>query len=250
MDWYPTDTEASTNGGHICIGANVYDLGGDGSLLMPGGSLDLNDPHTAQRNIGIIAVAAAHGGGGDGAQPRAGANFFLPPADGFPLGTLEETVLRLEPITPDKVLSPVVREQLLSVGAAALVGGDPAPETRQIAAGLAVGLDELLHKLVEPIERMLLRGGGELCPPDTEIPVFPSEQPVKEVILNDTPFLDGPQPATATPRKALPFSLDFVFPSEPPGAVHEFDVIQETKDGRLLGGIRIVTLSTPGGALG
>ena len=229
IDWYPTSTEVAINGGHICIAANVYDTAGDGAPLTAGG-FDLSDVHMAQRNIHIIQAPQ---------MMRAPMlfSFYLPEAELMPVGE-KEFRLRVEPVTTERVLTPVIREQLLATAAVMLSGGRPTPEAD--APGIC---------LSEPRERILLRGGGELVLARGNVPIHPANDPAPEVILvNQEQPLGSADPLRIVlrPGRRLPVTAQLkISPEAKPGDVHEFDIILEGGGGNA-GGIRVVVLTNVG----
>jgi hypothetical protein len=229
IDWYPTSTEVAINGGHICIAANVYDTGGDGAPLTAGG-FDLSDVHMAQRNIHIVqAPLMIH------APMRF--SFYLPEAELMPAGE-KEFRLRVEPVPTERVLTPVIREQLLATAAVTLSGGKPTPEAN--APGIC---------LREPRERILLRGGGELVLARGNVPIHPGNDSAPEVVLVNREQQTGstePLPIVLRPGRRLPVTAHLkISPQAKPGSVHEFDIILEGGGGQA-GGIRVVVLTNAG----
>jgi hypothetical protein len=223
MDWYPTNVEAGTNGGHLCIGANAYDSAGDGQPISYPAVLDLTDQHMAQRNISIVPAAQSH------TPTWLSANFFIPQADVFPPGTVTTSVIKVEPVPIERVLSQVVREQLLMSSRVALTGGRGA----EAPAGNG-------H---EPPQRTLLRGGGDLVLARTQAKIVPSQKPAPQVLLQGPCGFSVEQDVELQPRKPLPITAVFQVTPDDPGEVFEFDVVHLLSSGQVLGGIRVVVVT-------
>jgi hypothetical protein len=229
IDWYPTSAEAAINGGHVCIAANVYDTAGDGAPLTAG-AFNLSDVHMAQRNI-HIALAPP------GMRAPMMFSFYVPEAELVPAGE-KEFRLRVEPVAIDRVLTPVIREQLLATPAVTLAGEKPTPEGE--APGPSLG---------EPRERIRLRGGGELVLARGNVPIHPANDPAPEVVLVNQEQPEGSKgPLRIVPRpgRRLPVTAQLkISPEAKPGDVHEFDIILEG-GGANAGGIRVVVLTNAG----
>ena len=205
------------------------DGGGDGSPLTAG-AFNLSDPHMAQRNIHIVQAPP-------GVRAPVQFGFFVPEAELIPDGG-KEIVLRVEPVPPERVLTPVIREQLLASNTVTLVGGEPTP-----------GADVPGPCLTEPRERIRLRGGGELVLARGEVPIHPARYAVPEVVLGSQGQREGPKGALhVAPQhgRRLPVTAQFMItPEDEPGAVHEFDIIREG-GGKAAGGLRVVLLTDAG----
>jgi hypothetical protein len=227
-DWYPTNAEASVNGGHICIAVNVYDTGGDGSPLAEG-AFNLSDQHMAQRNISIVAPLGL-------TKPMwIPFSFYVAQAELLP--EAKEVRVHVDRLDEELVLTPVVREQLLANGLATLAGGKPTPEAD--APGIC---------LSEPRERIRLRGGGDLVLAGHEAPIHASKQPAPRVVLGDYQRPDGEARLQIAPRRGRPTPVTAWFeflPDKEPGGVHEVDIVSETDDGQLAGGLRVVLVAVP-----
>ena len=226
IDWYPTDKDVLVNGGHICIAANVYDLGGDGTVLTSG-PINLSDPHMAQRNISIVLAPA-------GLHAPVPFSFYIPEAELMPAGE-REIVLQVEPVPAERVLTSVIREQLLASTTVTLVGGKPTPEANAPSPCLS-----------EPRERIRLRGGGELVLARGNVPIHPANDPPPEVALvnQEQPAgSKGPVRIIPRPGRRLPVTAQFTMsPEARPGGVREFDIILQGS-GEITGGIRVVVLT-------
>jgi hypothetical protein len=231
IDWFPTDTEVTVNGGHICIAANVYDSDSDGAALTSG-PINLGDPHTAQRNISIILAPP---GFAEPAQQQF--FFFLPEAELLP-DDVEELLVRVDPVPEERALTPVIQEQLLATGFVDLVGGEPVPEAKLPA-----------ECLDEPRQRIRLRGGGELVLTGGDVRIHPTEEIIERVFLSSQKHeevTDRYAELRVVPRRgrAHPLSAHFVIePQGKPGGVQEVDLVLRSDKDQLLGGIRVVLLS-------
>jgi hypothetical protein len=230
IDWYPTNVEVAINGGHLCIAVNVYDLGGDGAPLTAG-AFNLNDEHMAQRNIHIVVAPA-------GLQQAIFLpfSFYLPEAELLPTGE-KEALLRAEPVPQERVLTPVIQEQLLSSSTVTLVGGKPTPEA-----------DVPGPCLTEPRGRIRLRGGGELVLARGEFPIHPAD-PICQVALGGRERPAGRRAELqVVPQRGRPLPVTAQFEIRPdgkPGGVEEFDFVCELGDGQVAGGLRVVLLAVP-----
>jgi hypothetical protein len=226
MLWYPTDTEAGLNNGHLCIGANAYDPTGDGQPVQYPSVLDLTDQHMAQRNISIVAAPKS---------PRKlwlSANFFLPQADVFLADASKAAVIRVEPVPVERTLSPLVREQLLTSSRVALVGGKTAPATEAPAGSLP-----------EPPERVLLRGGGDMVLANTEFKLVPAQGPAPQILLQGPCGFNPDQEVVLKPRSPLPITALFEVTPDKPGEVFEFDIVHLLSNGQVFGGLRVVVVT-------
>jgi hypothetical protein len=232
MDWYPTNTEANINGGHLCIAVNVFDLGGNDGAPLTSGPVNLNDEHMAQRNIHIVVAPA---------QLREAIflpfSFYLPEAELLPTFD-KEALVRVDRVPPERVLTPVIQEQLLSSNTVTMVGGKPTPEAD--APGIC---------LTEPRGRIRLRGGGDLVLARGEFPIHPADPVCELAALGDQEPLEGRRGELQfVPQRGRPQPITAQFEIRPegrPGGVEEFDFVCELDDGQLAGGLRVVLLAVP-----
>jgi hypothetical protein len=230
IDWYPTTLEVAINSGHLCIAVNVFDLGGDGAPLTAG-AFNLNDEHMAQRNIHIVVAPAAL------REPVfLPFSFYLPEAELLPAFE-KEALVRVDRVPPERVLTPVIQEQLLSSTTVTLVGGKPTPEAD--LPGLC---------LTEPRGRIRLRGGGELVLARGEFPIHPAD-PICQVTLGGEERPEGRRAELqVVPQRGRPLPVTAQFEIRPegkPGGVEEFDFVCELGDGQVAGGLRVVLLAVP-----
>jgi hypothetical protein len=101
--WTPTHAQATTNGGHVCLGANCWagDAGNpsDGRPTPPGGHLSYCcDSHCGQLNLQVTALAFGKMGhmfmGMNGGAKGLNARIRMLPAKGRVFGATERTVIR------------------------------------------------------------------------------------------------------------------------------------------------------------
>jgi hypothetical protein len=184
----------------------------------------------AQRNIHIVKAPP-------GLRAPISFGFFVPEAELLPAGE-KEILLRVDLVPAERVLTPVIREQLLASTTVTLTGGKPTPEAN--APGPCLG---------EPRERIRLRGGGQLVLARGNVPIHPASDPAPQVVLvnQDQPKgSKGPIRVVPKPGRRLPVTVQFrISPEAKPGGVREFDIIQEG-DGKVVGGMRIVVLTDAG----
>jgi len=229
MPWYPTGNDVTINGGHLCIGANAYDLSGsDGGQVFYPAVLDLTDQHMAQRNISIIAAPSQH------SPVWLSAVFLLPQASVFVNAPDQAAVIKVEQVPVEKTLSPVVREQLLMSSRVTVTGG-AAPAD---AAGVA-------HGLPGPPERMLLRGGGDLALTGTDFILKPRQQAAPPVMLQGPCGFGAEQEFPLSPRTGHAVTALFEVTPDVPGEVFEFDIVHLLTSGNAVGGLRVVVVTVP-----
>ena len=223
----PGDVDDANTGLHSCIAVNAFEYGGNDGVQMTTGYIDpVNVQQQGQRNISIVPAA----------QPIKMISYpFRVPA-GAQLGIhdpLQKSVVRVAGVQGHGALGDVVKEELLKSRLIHLHGGKPVPE---------VGMHRRM--LREPLQRAMMRGGGELALARTpeHMPLFPAQRPVSDLRV----FGEGGagREIDITPRAGviLPMRVNFELPDERPGAVHEFDITQTRADGLVLGGIRVVVV--------
>jgi hypothetical protein len=131
------------------------------------------------------------------------------------------------------MLSGVVKEQLLASPLIELVGAKPVPEASMQA-----------RCLTEPIERTMLRGGGELVLAKSEkkTPVFASDRELREIRILAGGTAHAEQIVKPRPGAIVPMVAEIELPEDRLGAVHEFDITETTTGGQVVGGIRVVVV--------
>jgi len=227
MDWTPAATEVDSPGVfHHCVAVNVYILFGDpeGAELKNGYIDPVNDQHHGQLNISIVAAP----------MPQKMIRFpFRVPASLLGAQRTQEWVIRVDPLGPDTVLSDVIKEQLLGSPLIELVGAKPVPEMSVPA-----------RCLNEPIQRAMLRGGGELVLAKSEkkTPVFAAERELRDIRILAGGTAKSEQIVKPQPGAIVPMVAEVELPDDRLGAVYEFDITQTAAGGHVVGGIRVVVV--------
>ncbi len=227
MDWTPWPGDEDQPGVfHSCVSANVYILLGDpeGNQLTTGFIDPVHDQHHGQLNISIVTAPA----------PQKMIRFpFRVPASLLAAERTQESVIRVNPLGPDTVLSGVIQEQLLASPLIELSGAQAVPET-SVPFGC----------LNEPLQRAMLRGGGELVLAKSEkkTPVFASERQLREIRILADGTAKPEQVVKSHPGAIVPMVAEVELPDDRVGAVYEFDITQAAAGGHVVGGIRVVVV--------
>lgn len=223
-DWIPTTSDVAVNGGHLCIVANVWDKNGDGADLTTGPVDVINNQHHAQLNISLVM-------GLQGMSLRV--PFWFPILEALPEADRGPGLIRVHPA--GGVLGQVTKEQLLRDPRVTLEHErEEMTEPRGVVNP---------YCLTEPPERTRLRDGGELILSGTDHKVHRSEtRPERAGILFEDRVHSEIE---VTPVSGAATVRTFVceLPEDDFGAVHEFDTVHTTADGRVIGGIRVVVLN-------
>ena len=145
----------------------------------------------------------------------------------------QETVIRVNPLGPAAMLSGVIQEHLLGSPLVDLIGGKPVPEMSLQA-----------RCLEEPIQRAMLRGGGELVLAKSEkrTPVFASERELREIRILAGGTARAEQVVKPHAGAIVPMVVEIELPDDRLGAVHEFDITETAAGGNIVGGIRVVVV--------
>lgn len=269
VNWTPVPADLinkyDPNTGHVCIGANVYVEGtAPEGAIKSFGTLDpFGNQHHAQKNIAVVQVAA----GGMKALPFRVINDQRDPMD------YQVEVAELD---PRQVFDPVQLEALatyqfveVKVGPTITIPGGSTLETLEPGTqwelgrlgvgrlGLVVSPETevetaqtRLVQAAEPFERQLLRAGAELylspaaLQYDEPVPLRAAED------FGRLPTMIGGGEAGSRFRTRLdaldrtPFTLH-VEGGDRPGEVRVFDATQTDEQGRVRGGARVISVTTP-----
>ncbi|MBQ0975728.1 hypothetical protein KBZ00_32175 [Streptomyces sp. RK31] len=225
--WRPDATDLingpNPDTGHLCVGANVYveTLPAPEGARLSSGRLDVIDNrHHGWKNVTVVRAA------GEGPAPIA---FRLanpgPEADVF--------VVMARELDGEAAMGQVEQEHLLATGFVDLADGPPDPPPVPAAC------------LREPRERTRLAQGGQLVlrgMPDTR-PLRPAEQRARFALVT-AEGRDHALEVGIRPGEQVPVVLA-VDTAREPGEVHTFDIVQQTRDGLVLGGARLITVDVP-----
>lgn len=208
--------------GHLCVGANTYveTLPAPEGARLSGGQLDvINNRHHGWKNITVIRTGPR----------RAPFPFRLTNPGAEP----DEFVVTARELDRDLAMGQVEREHLLMADFVDLLEGAPEPAPVPAAC------------LREPRERTRLARGGKLVlrgMPDAT-PLRPAEHRAKFGLVT-AEGRDQTVGVGVKPGEQIP--VIFVVESAgEPGEVHTFDIVQQTRDGLVLGGGRLIAVDVP-----
>ncbi len=223
-DWVPAPTDVAVNGGHLCIVADIFDKSGDGADLTTGVVDVVNNQHHAQHNISLVM----------GVQGRMlQVPFWFPILEALPEADRGRGLIRVQPV--GGVLGQVTKEELLR---------DPRVTLEHEREGTTQPRELVNpHCLTEPPERTRLREGGELVLSGSDYKIHRSEaRPERAGILFEDRVHSEIE---VTPVSGAASVRTFVceLPEDDFGAVHEFDIVHSTAEGRVVGGMRVVVLN-------
>jgi hypothetical protein len=220
--------------GHACIAANVFWKG-----TTPPPESDL---------LSGLDVLAICGDGAEGTGGHHGQHNIMigPMTTGMPMINLdfnvfnllrkrETFVVEVEEILGAGALGAAGREALLAERWIMLKGGKPG----------RVRPKHDHHGPLEPIERAKLRRGGRLVLRRGHRPIQIARKRVENPTLTGH-GVDGKGPkvhVTVPGGRSQKIALQFPRPNESPGTAHVFDVTQRNRQGRVLGGARIIAVT-------
>jgi hypothetical protein len=229
-NWIPAKADATINGGHLCIVANVYDTNGDGADLTSGFVDVVNNQHHAQRNISVVA-------GMMGMMMKV--LIWFPILEALPEGDRGPGVIRIHKLPVERVLSPVIKETLLTSPLVQL------EREREAAAGEDEEEPLSPFCVKEPVERRRLRHGGELFLAGSEHRIHASETELARagIVYGDrlVQNIEVAPVAGASPVRTIVLDLS----KDDLGGVHEFDITHTNQKGQVVGGMRAVVLNAP-----
>ncbi|MFE5720445.1 hypothetical protein [Streptomyces erythrochromogenes] len=226
--WRPLDTDLingpNIDTGHLCVGANVFveTLPAPEGARLSSGKLDvISNRHHGWLNITVVRNS-----------PRIAPLAFRLTNPGT---EPERFVLRAWELDGESAMGQVEQEHLLMAGFVDLTDCGPEPPLVPAACQR------------EPHERTRLAKGGRLVLrglPEP-VPLRPAESEARFEIRTAA---EGCDPTTVEvdirPGQHVP-ALFVVNSEGEPGEVHTFDIVQETQDGVVIGGARVITVDVP-----